>query len=714
MPTIKRYSSNVNVANGGTINVRRASGEDFGAAAARDLGQLGGAITKFGAQMEDRKNKRDAVAVQRALIEADTQFQTEYAQAKLDAPFGAEGFGQQTTDRLNVLQTDLYGRFNDAGLSEANALKLDSGLMGMRRRAMIDSVSFESVSTANKLKFDIEESFEQVQNKVLLDPSRYDEQLEQGKELVAAARTAGLPAEAATKLEADFVEKLTANKFDGLLARVEEPEQIVALRAEVEASAENMNPRTTAAMLRKVQQAEQTIKKKKEIEARRAVRAYNAAAIRGEATAAQEIAAQEGVNLIGDPVARQKMLRGLTVSKNINQTTALIRGASKEELVSLEREMAAKAGNSRDDANGYERLVDAIERREKALEKDPATYALKGSPRVQRAYNKYIQSPQSPEAFDAYARASQEEQERMGVAPNGVKFLTSEMVAQFKANISDDNTADDASDAQFLRTMKDFYGSYWGEVSNQLVKEKAITGHDITIANMNEPGQVTAATKLKTAASVPEKEWKNMLGEVKPKDVDDAVVAAFGPLARTLPANGAGSDLMSQYVESAKKLARSFVVNNGMSAEAAAQQAYEEIKGRTEVSSHNGGGYRIPRNVVPDDIDEAHISSRLKGMTLSGEIFDNIVINGVPNGMTREDALKQMKLRLHKEVHFKNYGSGLVAIDTRTGDALINRDGSPVTATWTEIVSHRPEETVYQERIEAAKRQDLKNVTGTQ
>ena len=695
MPVIRRYNSDVNVVQGGAISVRRATGDDFGAFGGRQLEQLGSHITKFANDMEKRKNKRDAIAVQRALIEADVQFQEEYAQSKLDAPFGAEGFAKETTDRLNALYADVAGRFNESGLSEKNAYSLDIGLLRMRQRAMTDAVSFESASTASKLQFEVKESFDTLQNSVQLDPSRYNEQREQALALIAAAGQNGLTALQIAKLTEEVEEKLAISRFDGLLARATTPEQVIAIGKDLEQYADKLPPNALNQVQREIRSSQKALIKKREIAARKAAAAATARVAIGDLNNAIVRQFTKNVDLVakGNEKDAETFRKAFTFARRQGEAIALMYSLDNEERNAMAAKLLERAGKSSKDATAYDRFIQARLNFDDVVRKNPVDFAERFNPRVRAAVDRLNANPNDPAAYSNYIQEMQVEQLRVGIPIERQKLLSPLQVKSYAALFSDNNRADDADDISSLQNMATLWGPAWPTVASQLIKEDALTGHDITTVTMTMPEQLIAAVKLKRAALLKNEDFKARFPpDVSMRDISNAVRAASAALASTLPV---GNTRFTQFSKSMETLAAIYVAE-GATPEVAGQQAYNEILGiKYNIGSVNDTNFRIPKQFEQQGLDGAFVSKRLQGALKKGEIFDNLYVNpnSIPQGMTETDMRNQLKARLPRQVIFKTTpeetGLHVIGVD---GNALLEKDPKtgaikPLVISWTQVHS---------------------------
>lgn len=238
---------------------------------------------------------------------------------------------------------------------------------------------------------------------------------------------------------------------------------------------------------------------------------------------------------------------------------------------------------------------------EKQLYTDPASYALKNSPRVQRAYKVMMDAPPEDKvaAMDFYARTTTAEQLRLGITTvrdetAGNKARQPRILTNEQANgIADqfnDQTGGGAKAALLVQGLEQTYGKYWPSVYSQLAGDNKLPPAALVIPNMQDPG---ARARLAQASVTKPEVFKEQMSSTDPKDISDSLLGRFGDARATFSAQGMdGMRTLSTVMAETEKLAMSYRAQ-GKSIGDSTRQAFTEVMGWKYDFQ---GSYRVPKS----------------------------------------------------------------------------------------------------------------------
>jgi hypothetical protein len=231
------------------------------------------------------------------------------------------------------------------------------------------------------------------------------------------------------------------------------------------------------------------------------------------------------------------------------------------------------------------------------LKADPALFAATNDPTTQFALERLNAAKGTEDegaARAAYIDTTLAAQERLGVdVPNVLTQVEVDGVADAVSAIGEDDTAGESL-TDLLAGYSATYGENWPLVYKQLIAGKALTGDHVALARIaGDGGKAAASLNLGTAIFY-RKDNETSLGSKATQGVEDAVTAVFSKTSLTFNVQGAAAT-GNIYKGAVETLALQYA-SRGMSADDAAEKAYEELLGSdfaTVIMATDA--YRVPR-----------------------------------------------------------------------------------------------------------------------
>lgn len=245
----------------------------------------------------------------------------------------------------------------------------------------------------------------------------------------------------------------------------------------------------------------------------------------------------------------------------------------------------------------YEQFQQAVVKRGRAIETDPAAYVLSQSPALQEAWT---QADRNPAAVRRAVSLSLELQAQLGVPEAARRVLPEKaaegIVAQLQA-VPPEKMAD------AMQEMGARYGDTWPRVYADLVRSKLPTEYTV-LAGMSDP----ASRKLLAEAFQTEAKERGALQRLAGedgKDVEIRVRKELAPLSNSLRAAPDGAAIVDRHATAAELLAYRYM-QGGMSASDAARKAAGAVV-LDRYTWMDGGGMaaRIPKSASTDVPNQA-------------------------------------------------------------------------------------------------------------
>lgn len=302
----------------------------------------------------------------------------------------------------------------------------------------------------------------------------------------------------------------------------------------------------------------------------------------------------------------------------------------------------------------------------KQQQTDPAAYAVKYSPTVQRTFAT-AQEEGTPEAYQAYATASVAEQQRLGVAQP--KLLPDAAADQLAATFNKQ-----VEGGENAATMIEQQAALWGknfpavlqQVGNKLPAEAQVIATGL-------PKDI--AERMASVAPLKDKDLSAGLQKGQQDEISQAVQQAMQPFAESLQGQAGGINTYSTMYKAASRTAASYVLQ-GESPKDAAQKV---VDGMVNDKYDFFGTYRVPKtldtNAVSRGAEEA-----LKRITPE----ELMPLPGI-SGVAETENARQLHEALQAGGQWvpTNDESGLAL--TLNGYRVRGKDGKPLVKSWAEL-----------------------------
>jgi hypothetical protein len=235
----------------------RADAEAFGAGIGRALQGFGQQITGLGADIAEHQQRKASIEGQLALAQArqsmtDTLIQMENSDAAGSPEFQANYMAE--FDKYEAAALDKLP--NDPKVRDAFKVGMANLRASLGSRAMLT----EATQAAAKTAGDAKNSLALGINTVAVDPSQYEDVIEEGKKLIS---TLNLPSNDRASTEAEFVDAVTAARFNALFASAKTPDAVSGVINDLKTGPwkEIMGEKKFADMLRIAESAQNDIAK---------------------------------------------------------------------------------------------------------------------------------------------------------------------------------------------------------------------------------------------------------------------------------------------------------------------------------------------------------------------------------------------------------------------------------------------------------------------
>jgi hypothetical protein len=335
-------------------------------------------------------------------------------------------------------------------------------------------------------------------------------------------------------------------------------------------------------------------------------------------------------------------------------------------------------------------MRDAVQQAKTLIERqivaDPAAYALKNSPRVQKAASVMQQVLTDPKTtpedrtavVDFFARTSVAEQLRLGVdtirddragnRQRGPKLLTNEQANAISDQFND-QTMGGAKAAVLVQALEAQWGKYWPQVYGQLAADNKLPPAALVIPNMPNDG---SRVRMASASVMKMDDLKALVEPSDPKDIKERLLSEFDRAQRTFTSQGAdGNRTLATVLGEAEKLALLYR-SQGKSVKDSARQAYTETMGHRYEFADT---YRVPQTEAPKDV-AAGADHALRGLKPEDvQVFSG----GAPTILTA-DALRNRTMWITDgaerglQLMLRGADGGVYAIQAK--------DGSPISFGW--------------------------------
>ena len=302
----------------------------------------------------------------------------------------------------------------------------------------------------------------------------------------------------------------------------------------------------------------------------------------------------------------------------------------------------------------------------KQQQTDPAAYVAKYSPTVQRAFAT-AQQEGTPEAYQAYARTTLAEQQRLGVAQPKLlpDAAADQMAASFNSQINGGENAATMIEDQQKLWGKDF-PTVLQQMGNKLPAEAQVIATGL-------PKDV--AERMASVAAIKDSELNAGLVKGQKDEIVQSVQDAMVPFAESLQGQSGGINTYSTMYKAALRTATSYVLQ-GESPKDAAKRV---VGGMVNDKYDFFGTYRVPKTQDTEAVS--------RGATQAMRQIKPDELMPLPGfaGVTEEQNRKQLHDALQSSGQWvpNEDESGLSL--TLNGYRVRGADGQPITRSWADL-----------------------------
>lgn len=320
----------------------------------------------------------------------------------------------------------------------------------------------------------------------------------------------------------------------------------------------------------------------------------------------------------------------------------------------------------KEDSQLYQHLTNVGVRLMKQQQDDPAAYVAKYSPTVQQAFAA-AQQDGTPEAYQAYARTTLAEQQRLGVKQP--KLLPDAAADQLAANFNNQLTGGENA-ATMIEQQQELWGKEFPtvlqQVGNKLPAEAQVIATGL-------PKDV--AERMASVASIKDSDLHAGLQKGQKDTINQSVSAAMAPFAQSLQGQSGGINTYNTMYQAAARTATSYVLQ-GMDPEKAATKV---VNGMVGDKYDFFGTYRVPKTQDTDAVS--------RGATAAMRQIKPDELMPLPGlaGVTEEQSRQQLHDALQSSGQWvpNEDESGLSL--TLNGYRVRGADGKPITRSWADL-----------------------------
>lgn len=320
----------------------------------------------------------------------------------------------------------------------------------------------------------------------------------------------------------------------------------------------------------------------------------------------------------------------------------------------------------KEDSQLYQHLTNVGVGLLKQQQADPAAYVAKYSPTVQRAFAT-AQQDGTPEAYQAYARATLAEQQRLGVQQP--KLLPDAAADQLAANFNNQLSGGENA-ATMIEQQQELWGKDFStvlqQVGNKLPAEAQVIATGL-------PKDV--AERMASVASIKDSELHAGLQKGQKDTINQSVSAAMAPFAQSLQGQSGGINTYNTMYQAAARTATSYVLQ-GMDPEKAATKV---VNGMLNDKYDFFGTYRVPKTQDTEAVS--------RGATAAMRQIKPDELMPLPGfaGVTEEQNLKQLHDALQSSGQWVPNEDETGLSLTLNGYRVRGADGKPITRSWADL-----------------------------
>lgn len=302
----------------------------------------------------------------------------------------------------------------------------------------------------------------------------------------------------------------------------------------------------------------------------------------------------------------------------------------------------------------------------KQQQADPAAYVAKYSPTVQRAFAT-AQQDGTPESYQAYARTTLAEQQRLGVQQPKLlpDAAADQLAASFNSQLNGGENA-----ATMIEQQQELWGKEFPAVLQQIGNKLPAEAQVIATGLPKD-----VAERMASVASIKDSELNAGLQKGQKDEIGQSVQSEMQSFAESLQGQSGGINTYSTMYKAAVRTATSYVLQGENPKDAAKRVVDGMVNDKYDFFDT----YRVPKTL---DTQAVH-----RGATDAMRQIKPDELMPLPGfaGVTEEQNLKQLHDALQSGGQWvpNDDESGLSL--TLNGYRVRGKDGQPITRTWADL-----------------------------
>lgn len=394
-----------------------------------------------------------------------------------------------------------------------------------------------------------------------------------------------------------------------------------------------------------------------------------------------EFSAEAVTRALG-PEHAEPVIQEIQRAERLGDDVRSMRFGSPEDInamVASRREaMMADPQNFRQNQRDLSNLMQAIEKRNKALVNDPARFTLQDDnvrEKLERA-----QESGAADDFDRFANATIALQEQMGLDRDQQRVAPLEYVGEQARRLSRAGIEEGGQNAyRQITQMRKQWGKHWPKVLGEMIESGDLPGPVMVMANMDQPGQRRAAEELAEAINVGAKEYRGFLENDQTNEISSRVSSRVTAFEETMLGIPGGEATARAYRESIELLALRYAAVNRENPRRAADRAFDEIIAK---AFNTRNGMRIP---VDQPETEIYFGAQDRLADIADLPLDLPHQPGLTEEQIRESFIASLQTNSRWVTNADNSGVRLYASD----GGLVTSEGEPLEFTWQELATYR-------------------------
>lgn len=320
----------------------------------------------------------------------------------------------------------------------------------------------------------------------------------------------------------------------------------------------------------------------------------------------------------------------------------------------------------KEDSQLYQHLTNVGVGLMKQQQTDPAAYVTKYSPAVQRAFAT-AQQDGTPEAYQAYARTTLAEQQRLGVKQPKLlpDAAADQLVANFNTQLNGGENA-----ATMIEDQQKLWGKDFPTVLQQVGSKLPVEAQVIATSLPKD-----LAERMASVANIKDHDLNAGLQKGQKDEIGQSVQDAMGPFAESLQGQSGGINTYSTMYKAAVRTATSYVLGGDDPKDAAKRVVGGMLNDKYDFF----GTYRVPKT------QDTGAVSRGAAQAMRQIKPDELMPLPGIGGVTEEQNRKQLHEALQSSGQWvpNEDESGLSL--TLNGYRVRGADGQPITRSWADL-----------------------------